>query len=144
MRVVLDTNTFISAVIFTGPTSALLELWQKRKIRVLLSAEILEEYLRVLAYPKFKLTKNEIRPIINQELLPFVITIKPKARIKVATDPDDNKFIEAAISGKAKFVISGDRALIGVKRVRKRLHFRAWWPRKALFSYYRGWNRGGP
>ena len=70
MRVVIDTNAFISAVLFEGLTSALLPLWQQRKIRILLSPEILEEYLRVLAYPKFKLSKKEIHFIINRELLP--------------------------------------------------------------------------
>ncbi len=118
MRVVLDTNAFISAVLFEGRTAALLTLWQNGKIRPLLSAEILDEYLRVLAYPKFKLTKKEIRSIMNRELLPYTVVVEPKARIKVATDPDDNEFIEAAVSGKAKFLISGDQALIAVKRVR--------------------------
>ena len=118
MRVVVDTNAFISAALFEGRTAALLTLWQNRKIRPVLSAEILDEYLRVLAYPKFKLTQKEIRSIINRELLPYSVAVKPRAKIKVATDPDDNKFIEAAISGKAKFLISGDQALIAVKRVR--------------------------
>jgi hypothetical protein len=48
----------------------------------------------VLIYPKFKLTKREIRSVMNRELLPYAVHIKPKAGIKVATDPDDNKFIE--------------------------------------------------
>ena len=56
MRVVLDTNVLISALLFSGVASDLVPLWQKEKITVLLSREILEEYLRVLAYPKFQLT----------------------------------------------------------------------------------------
>jgi putative PIN family toxin of toxin-antitoxin system len=118
VRVVIDTNAFVSAVLFDGPTSALLTLWQKRKILLLVSREIIDEYLRVLTYPKFKLTKREIRFVMNRELLPYTLRIEPKARIKAAPDPDDNKFIEAAVSGKAKFLISGDRALLQVKRVR--------------------------
>jgi uncharacterized protein len=118
VRVVIDTNAFVSAVLFDGSTSALLTLWQKRKILVLVSREIIDEYLRVLTYPKFKLTRREIRFVLNRELLPYAVLIQPKARIKAAPDPDDNKFIETAVSGKAKFLISGDRALLQVKRVR--------------------------
>ena len=78
MRVVIDTNAFVSAVLFQGPTSALLTLWQERKIVVLVSRDILAEYLRVLTYPKFKLTKREIRFVINRELLPYAVLIEPK------------------------------------------------------------------
>jgi len=78
VRVVIDTNAFISAVLFEGPTSALLTLWQTHKIRILVSAEILDEYLRVLTYPKFKLTKREIHSVMNRELLPYAVRIKPR------------------------------------------------------------------
>jgi putative PIN family toxin of toxin-antitoxin system len=118
VRVVIDTNAFVSAVLFDGPTSGLLTLWQRRKMLVVLSPDILDEYLRVLTYPKFKLTKREIGSVLNRELLPYAVQIKPKARINAAVDPDDNKFIEAAVSGKAKFLISGDRDLLEVERVR--------------------------
>ena len=77
MRVVIDTNAFISAVLFEGPTSALLTLWQTHKLRILVSAEILDEYLRVLTYP-IKLTKREIHSVMNRELLPYAVRIKPR------------------------------------------------------------------
>jgi predicted nucleic acid-binding protein len=70
MRVVLDTNTVISALLFSGTASHLVSLWQSRRIAVLVSGDILQEYLRVLAYPKFKLSDQEIRRLIEEEFLP--------------------------------------------------------------------------
>jgi len=65
MRVVIDTNVMVSALLFQGVTSQLVPLWQKGTMTLLLSGEILEEYLRVLAYSKFQLAKNEIRRLIE-------------------------------------------------------------------------------
>ena len=120
MRVVLDTNVLISALLFTGVTSDLVPLWQKGAVRILLSREILEEYLRVLAYPKFKLSRQEIRGLIEGDLLPFVEIVNPGRRLKVViTDPSDDKFLECAVSGKADVLISGDKALLGIGRYRR-------------------------
>jgi len=120
VRVVLDTNVLISALLFTGVTSDLVPLWQKGAVRILLSREILEEYLRVLAYPKFKLSRQEIRGLIEGDLLPFVEIVNPGRRLKVViTDPSDDKFLECAVSGKADVLISGDKALLGIGRYRR-------------------------
>ncbi|MGH7782307.1 MAG: putative toxin-antitoxin system toxin component, PIN family, partial [Candidatus Binatia bacterium] len=51
MRVVLDTNAVVSALLFSGISSELVSLWQKGLITLLLSREILDEYLRVFSYP---------------------------------------------------------------------------------------------
>ena len=60
MRVVLDTSALISALLFTDTAARLVPLWQSRRITVLVSKAILQEYLRVLAYPKFGLGDQEI------------------------------------------------------------------------------------
>ena len=61
MRVVLDTNVVVLALLFTGISSKLVQLWQGGAITALVSRSILEEYLRVLSYPKFKLSEGDIR-----------------------------------------------------------------------------------
>ena len=117
MRVVLDSNVFVSALLFGGVTSELVALWQKSDITLLLSRNILEEYFRVLAYPKFQLSKEEIRGIIEGEWLPFVEIIKPGIRLKVVKrDPSDDKFLECAVAGKANVLISGDKELLSLNR----------------------------
>jgi len=120
LRVVLDTNVLVSALLFTGTVSELVPLWQREAITVLLSREILDEYLRVLAYPKFRLSEAEIKELLDSELLPFVEVVKPRTRVSVVTrDSADNKFLECAVSGKADVLISGDQDLLAVQRYRK-------------------------
>lgn len=115
-RIAIDTSVFISAVLFRGPTSRLVSLWQKGTISVLMSSAILKEYARALAYPKFKLTRTEIRGIIEQELLPYVSPVKVKSTLHVITqDPSDDKFLELAQEGKADYILSGDKHLLDLK-----------------------------
>lgn len=78
-----------------------------------MSAEIIKEYARVLAYPKFKLKPEEIRAIIEQELLPYVDPIRVKKNLPVIPeDPSDDKFLALAAEGKASFILSGDGHLL--------------------------------
>jgi putative PIN family toxin of toxin-antitoxin system len=115
-RVVLDTNIFISAVLFSGRMGQLVKLWQEGRILVLMSPEVLKEYVKVLAYPKFKLAKQEIKSVIEQELLPFVEPVKVSKAVRViAQDPSDDKFFSLALGGKSDFIISGDKHLLGLK-----------------------------
>ena len=116
MPVVLDTNTVVSALLFNGTASRLVELWQTEKVQVLVSTAIVKEYLRVLAYPKFALTEDEISGLLHEELLPFVEVVEVKRRVKVVRrDPDDVKFIACALAGSAEFVVTGDRDLLAVR-----------------------------
>jgi len=72
VRVVLDTNVLVSAILFTGISSELVSLWQRSAITVLISRVILEKYLHVFSYPKFHLSAAEIKGLIEEELLPYV------------------------------------------------------------------------
>lgn len=120
MRVVLDTNAVISALLFSGVSSKLVSLWQDGLITPLLSREILDEYLRVLSYRKFELSEKEIKELIQEEILPYAEVVKPKRRLRVIRrDPADNKFLECAVAGKAGVVISGDKDLLSLGRYRK-------------------------
>jgi hypothetical protein len=69
VRVVLDTNVLVSALLFTGITSEIVPLWKEGAVSLLLSRDILEEYLRVLGYPKFQLSEADIKGLIEEELL---------------------------------------------------------------------------
>ena len=120
MRVVLDTNAVVSALLFSGISSELVSLWQKGLITLLLSREILDEYLRVFSYPKFELTEEEIKELIQEEILPYAEVVKPKRRLRVVQrDPSDDKFIECAVAGKARVIISGDKDLLSLGRYRQ-------------------------
>ncbi len=139
MRVVLDTNVLISALLFTGIASEVVPLWQKGAITVLLSREILDEYLRVLAYPKFQLSEGEIKGLIEEEFLPFVQIIKPGTRIRIVKrDPSDNKFLECAVAGKADVLISGDKELLAIRHYRQ---VRVQTPSRFLEAFFRRQSR---
>lgn len=118
MRIILDTNVFVSGVFFTGPPYQILKAWREGRVRLIVSPEILEEYERV-----GKILAEEFPSINLQPILDFV-TIKseiiPAERLseRVSDDPDDDKFLACAISANSKIVISGDRHLLKVSGFR--------------------------
>lgn len=119
IRAVLDTNVVISALLFSGPPSRLVTSWQSSLVRPVVSAPILDEYIRVLAYPKFKLAPAEIRALIEEELLPFTETVNvtPSA-VPTLRDADDAKFITCALAAGVRWLVSGDDDLLSLRRVK--------------------------
>lgn len=112
-KIVFDTNVVISTLLFGGELDGIRRLWQKKKITFLISRDVLEEYIKVLAYPKFSLTEEKIKSIVEEELLPFVTTVRVKSRINhIKDDPDDDKFLALAVDGNADYIISGDKHLL--------------------------------
>lgn len=119
-RVVVDTNVFISAILFGGIPGEIITLWKNGRITPLLSKEILDEYIKVLTYPKFNLTEEEINYILHGEILPFFQAVVPKLGRKIINDdPSDDKFIHCAETGKAHTIISGDHHLLNLKTYQK-------------------------
>jgi putative PIN family toxin of toxin-antitoxin system len=115
-RVVIDTNVVISALLFGGEPGELIPLWKSGRIKPLASKEMVDEYLRVLTYPKFGLTPEEINFLLYQEIVPYFEIVKAKpGRVIVGDDPSDDKFIRCAQAGRAKTIISGDRHLLRLK-----------------------------
>jgi len=109
-RVVLDTNVIVSALLFKGALSRLVELWQKRKIIPIISKETFAELTTVLHYPKFSLSKDEIRSVIEHEVLPYFEVIEVVKNVKgVCRDPGDDKFISCALSASVDCIVSGDK-----------------------------------
>ena len=116
-RVVIDTNVLVSALLFGGAPGNLIPLWKRGRIRPLCSKGIIEEYLRVLAYPKFRLTEKEIDFILSREILPwFEVVAVQGGRRFVNKDSEDDKFIWCAAEGKAEAIVSGDDHLLKLKR----------------------------
>ena len=115
-RLVLDTNVFVSAILFGGKPGRIISAIQGGKGRLLLSAPVLKEYVRVLAYPKFELSPADIRRLVQDELIPRSEPVRVSTKVRVIReDPSDDKFLELAIDGKADFIISGDRHILALK-----------------------------
>ena len=118
-RVVLDTNVLVSALLFKGTLSKIIELWQGGKILPVISKETFDELRTVLEYPKFSLTQDEIQSIIENEVLPFFEIVDVIKDVKdISKDPSDNKFISCALSASADYLVSGDKDLYDLRRFR--------------------------
>lgn len=114
MKIVLDTNVFISGIFFSGPPAQILKAWKEQKIQIVLSKEILDEYQRVAGELSAKFPSVDIEPII--ELLTIYGEVFETAGISVTVceDPDDNMFLECAIASNSKIIISGDNHLLKI------------------------------
>jgi len=114
-RVVVDSNVVVSALLFGGSSAKLIPLWKGGHIQPLCSKEIIDEYIRVPAYPKFKLVESEIEFLVSQEIVRwFEIVTVPPGKPFVAADPSDDKFIWCALQRRAVAIISGDEHLVNL------------------------------
>lgn len=114
MRVVVDTNVFVSSF-FGGNPRKIIQYWKDGNITLCLSNGILDEYIEVLKRLGLD-EEDEYEELISLFAKGFNIiftTKTPKINI-VNDDPDDDKFIECAVALKAKVIISGDKALMAV------------------------------
>jgi len=117
IRVVLDTNILISALLFKGELSGIVGLWQKGKIVPIISKETFDELRTVLEYPKFSLSRAEIKSLIEHDILPFFEVVNVSKHVKGACrDPGDDKFISCAISASADCIVTGDKDLFDLKK----------------------------
>ena len=109
IRVVLDTNILVSIALPGSRLLPMMSAWKDGRCRLLLSEEIFDEYLRVFMYPKFRLSPQDIRQLIEHELRPYAELVRVTSRVHVITaDPDDNKFLECAEASRADYVVTGN------------------------------------
>jgi len=120
IRVVLDTNVLVSGLLFGGTPGKLLDLWKTGTIRLIMSRVMLDEFLRVLAYPKLRLSEEEIHYLLYVEVLPHAEIVKVHlGPILIPTDPSDDMFLRCAVAAGAKYIISGDRHLLQLKSYKR-------------------------
>jgi putative PIN family toxin of toxin-antitoxin system len=119
IRAVLDTNTLVSGIGWSGPPQAILNAAIQEKFLLLLSTALLDELRRVLAYPRLKaLPQTHVREVLA--LLPLLaIMVEPEERITVVRrDPSDNRVLECAVAGEATHIVTGDKDLLDLKSFR--------------------------
>lgn len=116
-RVVIDTNLVLSALVFSqGRSASLREAWQRQRILPLVSRATASELIRVLAYPKFKLTADEQQELLA-DYLPCCKTVRipdPPRRASACRDAFDVPFLQLALAGKADALVTGDRDLLAL------------------------------
>ena len=119
MKVVLDTNVLISAIMFGGKSREVLEMGISGKIKISLSQDILKELAGVLVGRKFRASVTFVQQTIHElsEIAELVIVREEIKAIK--NDPDDNRILECAVSAKADYIVSGDSDLLSLEHFRK-------------------------
>jgi len=120
LRAVLDANVYVSAVIRPeGPPGQIIERFLRdAAFEIVVSSAIVEEVLRALAYPK---VRKHIRGNADPQLWFEDIVVLAQFSAgeyevrSVSDDPDDDKYIAAAIESRAAFIVSGDPHLLTIK-----------------------------
>ncbi len=118
MKVVLDTNVFLSAVFFGGPPGPILQAWRDGRMEIVLSPEILAEYQEAGEELAKRHPDVELQPILQILAMRAEIVLPAPLGESVCVDPDDDKFLECAVASAAPFVVSGDKHLLNVREYR--------------------------
>jgi putative PIN family toxin of toxin-antitoxin system len=115
--VVIDTNLVLSALVFAqGLLTPLRLAWQGKHCQPLLSSVTAAELMRVLAYPKFKLSAADQQELLA-DYLPYCTTVRVPAKppaTPACRDPFDLPFMHLAAAGKADYLVSGDQDLLSL------------------------------
>lgn len=116
-RTVIDTNVLVSALLFhDGTLSWLRDAWRSGSIQPLASRETTTELIRVLTYPKFVLSTDEQRDLLD-DYLPFcesVVVPTPPPAVPECRDLFDQPFLELALAGHADVLVTGDTGILAL------------------------------
>jgi putative PIN family toxin of toxin-antitoxin system len=117
MKVVIDTNIFVSSLFNAGGMPRkVIDLWKTGEMTLCVTKEILEEYINVLKRFNFieKRDLKELLDLFSKRMNIIFIVSTPHLSI-IKNDPGDDKFIECAVSADAQYIISGDKHLKALK-----------------------------
>ncbi|HVY55694.1 MAG TPA: putative toxin-antitoxin system toxin component, PIN family [Thermodesulfobacteriota bacterium] len=120
MRVVIDTNVFISSLLSSaGNPRKVIDLWRLEKFTLCLSKDILTEYFAVLGRMGMADEPEgaELVQLFEARYNQAFVASPPPISV-IAEDPDDDKFISCAVAAGARYIVSGDRHLQNLKTFR--------------------------
>ena len=119
IRVVADTNIFLSGIFWKGNfSSQIIELWRNRRIDLISSIPIIEELTKNLKSFKIKMDEDSVQEWKNM-ILENSLLVEPEEEINIVKDDvSDDKFVEAAVTGKADYIITQDNHLLKIKEFR--------------------------
>ena len=119
MKVVLDTNIFISGIFWKGSSNRVINNWREGKFILVTSLEAVSEIIKILKDFKIKLSDEMIKEWVDLIVRNSMI-VEPKEKIVIVKDdPKDDIFIETAVAGNADYIVSQDNHLLKLKEFRK-------------------------
>ncbi len=117
-RVVIDTNVLVSAFINNGkPRKLLLKLLEEHT--VILSSQMLAELADVLSRDKFFVTSSQVDRFISVLVRKTKIVSVDSSFKVILEDPDDDIVLNTALSGKADYIVTGDKHLLSLRKFEK-------------------------
>jgi putative PIN family toxin of toxin-antitoxin system len=117
LRIVLDTNILISAIIFKGKPREIYDFALNEKYTTITSPSLLSELTGILV-KRFLLSLAEIN-FIEHEIREIFEVVHPKESLYVVRDVDDNRVLEAAVEGQCQYIITGDKDLLVLESFQK-------------------------
>lgn len=122
-KIVLDTNVWVSALLWGGKPAALIKAAEESKVSVFASESIVGEISHVLTYPKLARI-YQAEGLRFEELIAAVLKVVKFVEVDkkvdvVAEHPADDKFVECALTAGAEYVVSGDKHLLNLGNYRK-------------------------
>jgi putative PIN family toxin of toxin-antitoxin system len=112
VKVIIDTNVFISGMLFPeGIPRSILLAWKNKKFRVMVSPEILEEYYDTAKDLPKRYSTHDALEFLKLAMLNSEYCQPSVLPEKVCADPDDDKFLACALASKTKIIVSGDKHL---------------------------------
>jgi putative PIN family toxin of toxin-antitoxin system len=123
LKVVLDVNVWISALLWGGKPAEIVKAAEKRQFVILLTEEIAGEISQVLAYPKIAKV-YQAASLRREDLVETVLKIgkfvQAARKVQVVAEhPADDKFIECAVAANAEYIVSGDKHLLKIGSYKK-------------------------
>lgn len=119
IRVVPDTNVYVSALLWTGIPHRLLRMAEAEELALVTTPAIMEELREVLGRPKFRLRIRTLQTSVAElmESVLSLVEVIPDLPIEpvIKRDPDDDKILACAAAAQAEWLISGDDHLLSVK-----------------------------
>lgn len=116
MRIVVDTNTAISGLLWPGPPRRIIDLIRARTHTLCLSLALIAELAEVIARPKFAQRLSDAglsASALVQDYSRFAEIVEPAPLSQpVSRDPDDDVVLATALAANALLVVSGDRDLL--------------------------------
>ena len=118
LRILLDTNVYISAILFKGKPRQILQELVDERVTAFTSNEILKELEDTLSKPKFKLTNDFVQIVLSEiRDITKLISITPLKNYLDLRDRNDYHILEAAFSAKIDYLITGDKDLLSLKKI---------------------------
>ena len=112
MKVILDTNVFVSGIFWSGPPHARLTAWRHKKIQLVISPEIFQEYKRVALDLSTRYPGGDLSDVMALLAAETIASVSPTLPQPVCSDTDDDKFLACALANNISHIVTGDKALL--------------------------------